>query len=106
IKAINYKELLSKENIRPKKLSDLIGVAQKEIKKGNYPYALSLMYDAFNLDQMNAIVLLYKGICHFELGETDLAADSFTRAYMLAGEEVLKEQDSKYFDFLKTRIKI
>ncbi|MBL4594037.1 MAG: hypothetical protein JKX68_09505 [Flavobacteriales bacterium] len=45
-------------------------------------------------------------ILHFELNELDHAADSFTRAYMLEDENVFKGQDSKYFDFLKTRIEI
>lgn len=100
----HYKELLSKENIRPTDLNELIEVSLKEIEIRNYPYALSLMYDAINIDQMNSVVHFNKGLCHFELNELDHAADSFTRTYMLEGEDEFKKHDSKYFDFLKTRI--
>lgn len=101
-----FKALLSKDNIRPTELNELIQVASEEIQNQNYPYALSLMYDAFNLDQINSIVHFYKGLCHFELNEFDHAADSFTSAYMLDGEDVFKEKDAKYFSFLKTKIDI
>lgn len=102
----DYKKLLDKEIIRPTELDELIEVSLKEIDCQNYPYALSLMYDAFNIDHMNPIIHFNKGLCHFELNELDHAADSFTRAYMLEGENVFKGQDSKYFDFLKTKIEI
>lgn len=105
-KAQIFKELLSKDNIRPTELNELIQVSSKEIQNKNYPYALSLMYDAFNLDQANSIVHFNKGVCYFELSEFDHAADSFTRAYMLEGENIFKGKDSKYFDFLKTKIEI
>jgi tetratricopeptide (TPR) repeat protein len=94
------------EHVRPKGFDEMVNVAILEIEKNNYPYALSLLYDCLNLQLDNPTVHLNKGLCHFELNELDHAADSFTRAYMLEGEDVFKEQDSKYFDFLKTRIEI
>ena len=80
--------------------------AKKEIKNQNYSAALDLLYDALNLNQMKVDVHFNKGLCHFELDEFDQAADSFTRAYMLDGETIFNKQDAKYFDFLKTRIKL
>ena len=101
-----YKKLLDKEIIRPTELDELIEVSLIEIDNQNYPYALSLMYDAFNLDQMNPIIHFNKGFCHFELNELDHAEESFTRAYMLEGQKIFENQDPKYFEFLKTRIEI
>lgn len=101
-----YKKLLDKDIIRPTELDELIELASIEIQNKNYPYALSLMYDAFNIDQMNPIILINKGLCHFELNEPDRAAEFFTRGYMIKGEEIFNGFDSKYFEFLKTRIEI
>lgn len=102
----HYKELLSKEDVRPTSLTELVKTAKKEIKNKNYSYALDLLYDALNLNQMKVDVHFNKGLCHFELGEFDHAADSFTRTYMLDGETIFKKHDAKYFEFLKTKIEI
>lgn len=91
---------------RPTSLTELVKTAKKGIKNQNYGHALDLLYDTLNLNQMKVDVHFNKGLCHFELGEYDQAADSFTRAYMLEGETIFQKQDAKYFDFLKTRIKL
>jgi tetratricopeptide (TPR) repeat protein len=96
----------AKEHVRPKGFKKILSTAQEEIKKGNYPYSLSLLYDCLNIERDNPSVHFNKGLCHFELNELDHAANSFTLAYMLEGEDVFKDQESKYFDFLKTRIEI
>lgn len=98
----------SKANVknRPTSLTELIKTAKKEIKNQNYGYALDLLYDALNLNQMKVDVHFNKGLCHFELGEFDHAADSFTRAYMLDDDAIFNKHDVKYFEFLKTKIKI
>jgi tetratricopeptide (TPR) repeat protein len=100
------KNLSSKAELRPTSLTKLVSTAKKEIKNNNYSYALSLLYDALNLNQMKPDVHFNKGLCHFELGELDHAADSFTRAYMLDGNTIFNKHDAKYFEFLKTKIKI
>lgn len=100
----HYKDLLSKEDIRPTSLTELVKTAKKEIKNQNYSNALDLLYDALNLNQMKVDVHFNKGLCHFELGEFDHAADSFTRAYMLDGDTIFSKHDPKYFEFLKTKI--
>jgi hypothetical protein len=42
----------------------------------------------------------------FELGDLPHANDNLTRAYMGAGEEIFAQEDKKYFEHLKTIIKI
>lgn len=51
----------------------------------------------------NPFLHLRFGQVRFELDELDRAADELIRAYMGAGEEIFENEDSKYFDFLKTR---
>ncbi|PLX08572.1 MAG: hypothetical protein C0596_06865 [Marinilabiliales bacterium] len=96
----------AKEYVRPVDFDEMLNVALKEINNQNYSYALSLLYDCLNLQLDNAVIYYNKGLCHFELNEPDHAADSFTRAFMLEGEVIFKEHDSKYIDFLKTKIEI
>jgi tetratricopeptide (TPR) repeat protein len=96
----------AKEHVRPTEFEEMLQVALKEIENNNYPYALSLLYDCLNIQLDNVTVHFNKGLCHFELEELDHATDSFTRAYMLEGEEAFEAADSKFFDFLKTRIEI
>jgi tetratricopeptide (TPR) repeat protein len=101
-----YKELLDKKDIIPTDFKALFKLSAKEFKAGNFSQALSLLYDCLNIQQMDPIVHLQKGKCHFELGEFDHAADSFTRAYMLDGLNAFKKEDKKYLEFLKTKIEI
>ena len=51
----------------------------------------------------NPFLHLRFGQVLFESGENDLAADELMRAYMGAGEEIFRDEDPKYFAFLKTR---
>ncbi len=96
----------AKEHVRPTDFDEMLNVALEEIEKNNYPYALSLLYDCLNQQLDHPTVHFNKGKCHFELNEMDHAANSFASAYMLEGESIFKEQDQKYFDFLKTNIEI
>ena len=52
----------------------------------------------------NPFLHLRLGQCHFELGSLDRAADELARAFLVGGEELF-ERNSKYFSFLKTRLK-
>lgn len=101
-----YKVYIDKTEIRPTKYKDLVKTAKKEMEAKNYGYALSLLYDCLNQQLMDPTVYLMKGKCHVELNESDHAADSLTRAYMLEGDKIFKKEDPKYFEFLKTRIDI
>ena len=46
------------------------------------------------------------GPIDFELNNQAKAADELTRAYMGAGEEIFQDEPAKYFEFLKTKIKM
>lgn len=96
----------AKEHVRPSDFNKMLEAALKEIESKNYIYALSLLYDCLNIQLDNPLVHIKKGICHFELMELDKAVDSFTRAYMLEGENIFQNEDSKYINFLKTKIQI
>lgn len=54
----------------------------------------------------NPFIRLRLGQADFELGNLDQAAEELTVAYGLEGENIFKREDKKYFEFLKTRIKI
>ena len=54
----------------------------------------------------NPYIHLMLGECQFELGDRDEAADEFARAYMADGDRIFENEDSKYFEFLKTRLVI
>ena len=52
----------------------------------------------------NPFLHLRLGQCQFEVGNLDRAADNLTRAFALEGDKIFDEEDSKYLEFLKTRI--
>jgi tetratricopeptide (TPR) repeat protein len=54
----------------------------------------------------NPFIHLRLGQCLFELQLLEQAANEFTRAYAIDGENIFKGDDPKYFQFLKTRISI
>lgn len=52
----------------------------------------------------NPFLHLRLGQCLFEIGNLQKASDELTRAYAIAGQEIFEDEDSKYFEFLKTKI--
>lgn len=52
----------------------------------------------------NPFLHLRLGQCQFELGNLDRAADELTRALMGGGEQILQDDDPKYWEFLKTKL--
>ncbi len=50
----------------------------------------------------NPFLHLRLGQSQLELGNEDRAADELARAYMGAGTEIFKNENPKYFEFLKT----
>ncbi|MFG1994181.1 tetratricopeptide repeat protein [Actinoplanes sp. NPDC048988] len=54
----------------------------------------------------NPFIHLRLGQLYYEKGNLDKAADELTRAYMGAGFDIFCEDDSKYVDFLETRIQL
>jgi tetratricopeptide (TPR) repeat protein len=53
----------------------------------------------------NPFLHLRLGQCRFELNDLDAAADELARAYMGAGLDIFRNEDRKYVEFLKTRLK-
>ena len=53
----------------------------------------------------NPYIHLRLGQLYYETGNHDASADELARAYMGAGKSIFDEDDPKYLDFLKTRLK-
>jgi tetratricopeptide (TPR) repeat protein len=53
----------------------------------------------------NPFIHLRLGQTEFELGNHDQSANELTRAFGLEGSAIFANEDPKYFEFLKTRIK-
>ena len=53
----------------------------------------------------NPFLHLRLGQVQFELGNFERSQDELTRAYMGGGIDIFNEEDKKYIDFLKTKIK-
>jgi hypothetical protein len=51
----------------------------------------------------NPFLHLRLGQCQFESGNLERAADEFIRVYAIAGSGIFKEENPKYFHFLKTK---
>jgi tetratricopeptide (TPR) repeat protein len=75
---------------------------------GNFEKGLRAFEDAVRCPGGlgNPFIHVRLGQCAFELGQEDRAADELTRAYMEEGREIFDPENPKYFQFLKTRIKI
>jgi len=54
----------------------------------------------------NPYLHLRLGQCQFEMGNLDKARNELTRAYMGGDTEIFKDEDPKYFDFLKQFIRL
>lgn len=69
---------------------------------GNFNEAADALYDAYNCPDghSNPFVLLRLGQALFELGQMEKAEEYLMRAYMLEGNEIFKDEDQKYLDYL------
>lgn len=54
----------------------------------------------------NPFIHLRLGQCHYEVGNTESAANELTRAYALEGEGIFEDEKPEYWAFLKTKIQI
>jgi tetratricopeptide (TPR) repeat protein len=52
----------------------------------------------------NPFIHLRFGQCLFELVELDKAADELTRAYLLEDEKIFENEDTKYIEFVKSKL--
>jgi tetratricopeptide (TPR) repeat protein len=53
----------------------------------------------------NPFLHLRLGQCQFELGELDRAADNLARAYLPEGKRLFENDDPKYLEFIKSKLK-
>ncbi|HSZ26195.1 MAG TPA: hypothetical protein VK766_10765 [Cytophagaceae bacterium] len=52
----------------------------------------------------NPFLHLRLGQCEFELGNYEKASDEFMKTFSLEGEELFLNEDSKYFELLKSKL--
>ena len=85
----------------------LVAIGDANFLSKNYQQAKNALSDAMHCPGAigNPFIHLRLGQSQFELGKKDRAGDELTRAYMGAGKDIFKEDDPKYFEFLKTVLK-
>ncbi|MBS0031632.1 tetratricopeptide repeat protein [Chitinophaga sp. 22321] len=83
-------------------------IGDMQFFKGDYIAAKHSFYDALNGPDAAGIgfVQLRLGECLFELNEEERSLEHLLRAYMLEGAEIFSAEDSRYFDFLKSRVEL
>ena len=83
-------------------------IGDMQFFKADYTAAMNSFYDALNGPDAAAIgfVQLRLGECLFELKQEDKSLEHLLRAYMLEGAEIFAAEDSRYFDFLKSRVEL
>lgn len=74
----------------------------------DYANAKESFFDALNGPDgwTNPFILLRLGESLYEMGDEDAASEYLARAYMLEGEELFRDEDSKYFVLLKSKLLI
>lgn len=72
----------------------------------DYKASADAFYNALNCPdgQESAFVHLRLGEALFEIDEKEEALDNLLRAYMLEGKELFKDEEEKYYDFLKNNV--
>jgi tetratricopeptide (TPR) repeat protein len=85
----------------------LVAIADSHFLKGDFENCLeNLRKSSFCPDSIgNPFYHLRKGQCHFEFNELEEATENLLRAYYLEGKEIFEDDDSKYFDFLKSQVR-
>lgn len=86
----------------------LAAIGDAHFQAGRFDQARQALSDCMHSPGAigNPFLHLRLGQAQFELGDMTRAADELTRAYMGAGDDIFQDQAPKYFDFLKTRIKV
>lgn len=83
-------------------------IGDMQFFKGDYAAAANSFFDALNGPDAATIgfVQLRLGECLLELKQEEPALEHLLRAYMLEGAEIFAEEDSRYFDFLKSHVEL
>jgi tetratricopeptide (TPR) repeat protein len=85
----------------------LTAIGDAHFLSGNYSLAIKALTDAMCCPNAlgNPFIHLRLGQSYLEVGDQFQAADELIRAYMGDGKDIFENQDPKYFNFLKSRIK-
>ncbi len=70
--------------------------------KNEFEKSINYFYDAMNCPEgyANPFILMRVGQCALELGQNEKAKDNLLRAYMMEGEDIFSDEDSKYIEFI------
>jgi len=84
----------------------LAAIGDAHYLSGNFESGLETLLTAMHCPDAigNPFLHLRLGQCQFELGNLPKAADEFTRAYMGGGGELLRSEDPRYYDHLKSAL--
>jgi tetratricopeptide (TPR) repeat protein len=74
--------------------------------KEDYAAAANSFFEALNGPDAQAVgfVQLRLGECLYEMKQEEQSLEHLLNAYMLEGETIFAAEDSRYFDFLKSRV--
>lgn len=84
----------------------LVAIGDTFFSLKNYEKARETLLDAMHCPDAigNPFIHLRLGEVQFEVGNHAKAQDELMRAYMGAGEEIFREEDEKYFEFIKPAV--
>lgn len=85
----------------------LTAIGDVDFLAGAYQQAKDALSDAMHCPGAigNPFIYMRLGQAQFELGDMSRASDELARAYMGAGKDIFKNDDPKYFDYLKAALK-
>lgn len=86
----------------------LVALGETYFFAGEYENARNALQEAMYCPCAigNPFIHLRLGQVQFELGNLTKAADELVRAYMGEGEEIFSDEEPKYFNYVKTVIRI
>lgn len=82
----------------------LAAIGDNHYLSGEFEQGRETLLTAMNCPDAigNPFLHLRLGQCQFELGSETRAGDELTRAYMGGGADIFRDEDPKYYDFIKT----
>jgi tetratricopeptide (TPR) repeat protein len=110
-----YKKFISALELIPKPIEKwsestwlMASIGDVYFQTKDYKQGVKILQDCMYCPDAigNPFIHLRLGQCQFETGNFDNAANELTRAYAIEGVEIFKDENPKYFEFLKTKIQI
>ncbi len=85
-----------------------VAIGDVHFRMRNFETAFKCFFNAVQCPKGlgNPYIHLRLGQLYYEQGKLEKSADELTRAYMGAGLRIFMEDDSKYLEFLETKIEI